>query len=82
MDRRTLLKAGLGGAALSVAAPYVSARAARTLRFAHFAAEDHPAHIAAKEFVANVIPGITVVPSGVWCLNRAQEAGCTYCAGG
>jgi hypothetical protein len=37
---------------------------------------------ATKEFVANVIPGITVVPSGVWGLNRAQEAGCTYCAGG
>jgi TRAP-type transport system periplasmic protein len=55
MDRRKLLKAGLGGAALTVAAPYVSARAAKaTLRFAHFAAEDHPAHIAAKEFVAKV----------------------------
>jgi tripartite ATP-independent transporter DctP family solute receptor len=55
MDRRTLLKAGLGGAALSVAAPYVSTRAAKaTLRFAHFAAEDHPAHIAAKEFAGKV----------------------------
>jgi hypothetical protein len=37
---------------------------------------------AAKEFAANVIPGITVIPSGVWGVNRAQEAGCTYCAGG
>jgi len=37
---------------------------------------------AAKEFTANIIPGITVIPSGVWGVNRAQEAGCTYCAGG
>jgi hypothetical protein len=37
---------------------------------------------AAKEFAANIIPGITVIPSGVWGVNRAQEAGCTYCAGG
>jgi intracellular sulfur oxidation DsrE/DsrF family protein len=37
---------------------------------------------AAKEFAANIIPGITVIPSGVWGINRAQEAGCTYCTGG
>jgi hypothetical protein len=37
---------------------------------------------AAMEFTANIIPGITVIPSGVWGVNRAQEAGCTYCAGG
>jgi hypothetical protein len=37
---------------------------------------------AAKEWAANVIPGITVIPSGTWGVNRAQEAGCTYCAGG
>lgn len=37
---------------------------------------------AAKEWAANVIPGITIIPSGTWGLNRAQEAGCTYCAGG
>ena len=37
---------------------------------------------AAKEWIENVVPGVTVVPSGVWGLNRAQEAGCTYCAGG
>jgi tripartite ATP-independent transporter DctP family solute receptor len=55
MDRRTLLKTGIGGAALAVAAPYVPARAAKaTLRFAHFAAEDHPANIAAKQFASRV----------------------------
>jgi hypothetical protein len=37
---------------------------------------------AAKEWAANIIPGITVIPSGTWGVNRAQEAGCSYCAGG
>ena len=37
---------------------------------------------AAKEWTANVVPGITIIPSGTWGVNRAQEAGCTYCAGG
>jgi hypothetical protein len=37
---------------------------------------------AAKEWAANVVPGITVIPSGTWGLNRAQESGCSYCAGG
>jgi hypothetical protein len=35
-----------------------------------------------KEWSANLIPGATAVPSGTWAVNRAQEAGCTYCAGG
>ena len=36
-----------------------------------------------KEFSANLItPNVTILPSGTWGLNRAQEAGCTYCAGG
>src|ERR1700722_13598575 len=37
---------------------------------------------ALQEWTANLIPGVTVVPSGTWAVNRAQEAGCTYCAGG
>jgi hypothetical protein len=37
---------------------------------------------AADDWTANVIAGITILPSGVWGVNRAQEAGCTYCAGG
>ena len=36
----------------------------------------------AKEFAANLVPGLTVIPSGTWGVNRAQNAGCTYCAGG
>ena len=37
---------------------------------------------AAKEWAAGIIPGMTIIPSGTWGVNRAQEAGCTYCAGG
>jgi intracellular sulfur oxidation DsrE/DsrF family protein len=37
---------------------------------------------AAKEWAANLIPGIALLPSGVWGVNRAQETGCTYCSGG
>jgi hypothetical protein len=37
---------------------------------------------AAKEWAANIIRGISVIPSGVWGVNRAQLAGCTYCSGG
>lgn len=47
---------------------------------AHNAGVD--ADTAAKEWLANVVPGITVIPSGVWGVGRAQEAGCGYCAGG
>ncbi len=38
--------------------------------------------VAAKEWYAGIIPGIQVIPSGTWGVNRAQEAGCTYCSGG
>jgi hypothetical protein len=37
---------------------------------------------AAAEWKAGIIPGITVIPSGTWGVNRAQERGCTYCTGG
>jgi hypothetical protein len=29
---------------------------------------------AAKEWAANVVPGITIIPSGTWGVNRAQKA--------
>jgi len=32
-----------------------------------------------KEWVAGLLPGIQIVPSGVWAVGRAQERGCTYC---
>ena len=35
-----------------------------------------------QELVANVYPGIQVVPSGVMAVGRAQEQGCNYCFAG
>jgi intracellular sulfur oxidation DsrE/DsrF family protein len=35
-----------------------------------------------KEWLSGLLPGIQVVPSGVWALGRAQEHGCAYCAVG
>jgi intracellular sulfur oxidation DsrE/DsrF family protein len=37
---------------------------------------------AKKEWVAGLVPGMTIVPIGVLAVNRAQEKGCTYCYGG
>lgn len=31
-----------------------------------------------KEWLSGVLPGIQVLPSGVWALGRAQEHGCGY----
>ena len=31
-----------------------------------------------KDWEAGLLPGVKVVPSGVWALGRAQEAGCAY----
>ena len=38
--------------------------------------------VAAKEWTEGLLPGITLLPSGTWGVNRAQEKGCTYCTGG
>jgi tripartite ATP-independent transporter DctP family solute receptor len=56
MDRRELLKTAASAAAATLATPSYVARAASplTLRFAHFAQEDHPANIAAKQFASRV----------------------------
>jgi TRAP-type transport system periplasmic protein len=54
MDRRAFLRAG-GGAGLALSSPYIARGAfPMTLRWAHFAQEDHPAHIAAMQFAAAV----------------------------
>jgi hypothetical protein len=37
---------------------------------------------AAAEWKAALMPGVVLVPSGVYAISRAQEAGCTYCFGG
>jgi intracellular sulfur oxidation DsrE/DsrF family protein len=35
-----------------------------------------------KDWVAAVLPGVQIVPSGVVAVNRTQEHGCTYCFAG
>lgn len=35
-----------------------------------------------KEFYDNVLPGIQMVPTGIWALNRVQEMGCTFSSAG
>jgi len=35
-----------------------------------------------KEWMAGLLPGVQVMPSGVWAVGRAQEHGCTYCYAG
>ncbi len=32
-----------------------------------------------KEWLDGLLPGIQLVPSGVWAVGRAQEHGCAYC---
>ena len=56
MERRTFIRStATAGAAATFGFPYVSrAAGTMTLRFAHFAAIDHPANIAAKQFAERV----------------------------
>jgi hypothetical protein len=37
---------------------------------------------AKKEWTDGLIPGVNLAASGVYAVNRAQQAGCTYCYGG
>jgi hypothetical protein len=37
---------------------------------------------AKAEWTANLLPGVVLVASGVYALNRAQENRCTFCSGG
>jgi tripartite ATP-independent transporter DctP family solute receptor len=55
MHRRAFLKTGIGVAGLTLGASYLARGAApMTLRWAHFAQEDHPANTAAKQFASRV----------------------------
>jgi len=40
------------------------------------------ADVAKADWKAGLFPGVVLVPSGVYAISRAQEAGCTYCFGG
>jgi hypothetical protein len=37
---------------------------------------------AKKDFTAGILPGVYLAASGVYAVNRAQQAGCTYCYAG
>ncbi|WP_073405413.1 hypothetical protein [Mucilaginibacter sp. OK098] len=37
------------------------------------------AAIVKKEWLDGLLPGVQLVPSGVWAVGRAQERGCAYC---
>jgi len=41
-----------------------------------------PAEQAKKDWEAGLLKGVYLAPSGVYAVNRAQEAGCSYCYGG
>ena len=56
---------------------------ALTVRTAAIAAEtNQDAAVVKAEWLAGLLPGIQVVPSGIWAVGRAQEHGCTYCFAG
>lgn len=35
-----------------------------------------------EDWVKGLLPGIQVVPAGIWAVERAQERGCSYCFAG
>ncbi|MES2373218.1 MAG: hypothetical protein V4557_11610 [Bacteroidota bacterium] len=35
-----------------------------------------------KDWLKGLLPGVQLVPSGVWAVGRAQEHGCAYCFAG
>jgi intracellular sulfur oxidation DsrE/DsrF family protein len=54
---------------------------AMTVYSAALAGSGDPAAVK-KEWMSGLLPGIQVVPSGVWAVGRAQEHGCAYCFAG
>lgn len=69
-----LLKSGVLVGACDVALTVYSAAAAQKLNM-------DPAAVK-KEWVAGLLPGVQVVPSGVFAVGRAQEYECKYCFAG
>lgn len=69
-----LLKSGVLVGACDVAMTIASAGAAKKMGL-------DPAAVK-KEWVAGMLPGVQLVPSGVMAVGRAQELRCTYCFAG
>jgi intracellular sulfur oxidation DsrE/DsrF family protein len=59
---------------------FVVCNAAMTVYSAVWAMQNNAkAEDVKKDWESGLLPGITVVPSGVWALGRAQENKCAYC---
>jgi len=69
-----LLKSGVLVGACDVALTIYSAGAAKKMGLDPEAVK--------KEWIAGLLPGVQVVPSGVLGVARAQELGCAYCFAG
>jgi hypothetical protein len=69
-----LLKSGVLVGACDVALTIYSAGAAQKMGL-------DPATVK-KEWIAGLLPGVQIVPSGVLGVARAQELGCAYCFAG
>jgi intracellular sulfur oxidation DsrE/DsrF family protein len=74
---------GLGNVAIGInelqasGAMFCVCDMAMTVYSAALAQGVEPAEVK-KDFLAGLLPGIQVVPSGVWALGRAQEKKCAY----
>lgn len=40
------------------------------------------AEVVRQDWLSGILPGVQVVPSGVWAIGRAQEKDCAYCYAG
>jgi intracellular sulfur oxidation DsrE/DsrF family protein len=69
-----LLKSGVLVGACDVALTIYSSGAAKKMGLAPEAVK--------KEWIAGLLPGVQVVPSGVLGVARSQELGCAYCFSG
>jgi len=62
---------------------FVVCNAAITVYSAVYAEQNKmDAAVVKKDWESGLLPGITVVPSGVWAIGRAQENKCAYCFAG
>ena len=69
-----LIASGVRVAVCNTAIHFQSMRIAKEAGVAH--------EVVKGDFLAAVIPGVQVVPSGVLAINGAQRKGCTYCFAG
>jgi intracellular sulfur oxidation DsrE/DsrF family protein len=74
MDIRDLLQTGVLFGACNMAIKFYSGMLAKNT--------GGNADTIASEWRTALIPGIQLVPSGVWAVNRAQERACSYCFAG